>query len=94
MKFSNNNFELSPDDASLVGMRPYQTIAWDELYDLWANTWVAYEGAVARMWRCFDDSLEAGTILNDTLMDDEINSFDGWALGKLAVFLERVTDDQ
>jgi len=92
MKFSNNSFELSPDDASLIGMWPYQTVAWGELRDLRDSTWVAYETALAGLWRCVDASLESGTTLNEILRDNDINSFDGWALGKLAVFLERVTD--
>ena len=94
MKFADNRFELSRDDASLVGLSPYQTVGWDELYDLWAHTWVAYEVAVSCVWHCFDASLEAGTPLNETMKDDEVGSFDSWALGKLSLFLERVIGDE
>ena len=94
MKFADNRFELSRADASLVGLSPYQTVSWDELHDLWAHTWVAYEGAVANVWHCFDASLEAGKTLDETLQDDEASSFDSWALGKLSLFLERVIGDE
>ena len=94
MKFADNRFELSRDDAALVGLPAHQTVGWDELYDLWAHTWVAYEAAVIGVWHCFDASLEAGTPLEETLQDDEASSFDSWALGKLSLFLERVIGDE
>jgi len=93
MKFTDNKFELSRDDAALVGLRPYQTIGLDELHDLLVNTWVAYETAAACMWRCFDATAGGGMPLDETLRDDETNSFDIWALGKLAVYIELVMND-
>jgi len=93
MKFSNGNFELSRADASLVGLRPYHTVNLDELHDLLANTWGVYEKAAACMWRCFDATAEAGMPLDETLRDDETNSFDIWDLGKLAVYIELVMND-
>ena len=93
MKFYNGNFELSRADASLVGLRPYHTVGVDELHDLLANTWGAYEKAAACMWRCFDATTESGMSLDETLCDDETNSFDIWAIGKLAVYIELVMND-
>lgn len=93
MKFADNKFELSRNDADLVGLRPYQAVGFDELHDLLANTWVAYETAAVCMWRCFDAATAAGLTLDEIMGADETNSFDIWALGKLAVYIELVMSD-
>ena len=93
MKYSGKNFELSRADALLVGLQA-RSVEWDELYDLWVNTWVAFEKSVTSTWRCLDASLVDGVTLVEAMMDEEINSFDAWPLGKLAVFLERIPDNQ
>jgi hypothetical protein len=94
MKFSDNSFELSREDARLVGLRPFQIINWDELHDLRANTRVAYETEAARMWRCFDVSVGAGVPLDETMRNEEVNSFDVCKLDQMLLFIERVIDIQ